>query len=58
MSISAVSGSSPSPVATDTERQVAVMKKTKDVEQQTAESLIELVKQAPTSTPGRIDTYA
>lgn len=34
------------------------MKKTKDVEQQTAESLVELVKQAPKSTPGRIDTYA
>lgn len=58
MSISAV-GSSPSPSAAsfETEREVSVMKKSKDVEKETAASLIELVKKAPTA-PGRIDTYA
>jgi hypothetical protein len=34
------------------------MKKTREVEKQTAEALIELVKRAPAVAPGRIDTYA
>jgi hypothetical protein len=46
MSISAVSGSS-APLPSDVDRQVAVMKKARDVEKATAEALLELVKQAP-----------
>jgi len=62
MSVSAVGSSSPDPVSSsaasrDVERQVTVMKRTRDVEQQAAESLIELVKKAQPA-PGRIDTYA
>lgn len=58
MSVSAVGSSSPSAASFETEREVSVMKKSKDVEKETAASLIELVKKAPTAAPGRIDTYA
>ena len=58
MSVSAVSGSSASSEAADLQRAAAVMKKTRDVEKQTADSLVQLVKQAPPAAPGRIDTYA
>ena len=46
MSISAVSESS-APLPSDVDRQVAVLKKARDVEKATAEALLELVKQAP-----------
>lgn len=58
MSVSSVSGSSASAEATEAQRAAAVIKKTRDVEKQTAEALVQLVKQAPTAAPGRIDTYA
>lgn len=57
MSVSAVS-SSVAAAALETDRAIAVMKKTRNVEQQTAESLIELVRRSPAVAPGRIDTYA
>lgn len=55
MTIPPVSGT-PSAEQLETDRQVKVMKKTKEVDQQVAESLLDLVKRAPTA--GRIDTYA
>ena len=59
MSISAVSGSSASEATPDVQRQVAVMKKARDVEKATAEALLELVKQGtPGPRGGRIDVYA
>jgi hypothetical protein len=58
MSIPAVSGSPQSPAAADFDRRLAVMKKERDVEQITAEALIELVKQAGPQGGGRINTYA
>lgn len=62
MSVSSV-GSSSSAASFEIEREVSVMKKSKDVEQQTADSLIELVKQAQPAqkgqaAPGRVDYYA
>lgn len=56
MSVSAASGTTAQ--ALENERAVSVMKKTRDVEKQTAESLIELVKQAPTAASGRLSVYA
>ena len=58
MSISGVSGSSSSPAPTAADREVAVLKKEREVEKQAAESLIQLVKEAPSPSAGRIDTYA
>jgi len=40
------------------QREVLVLKKQQDVAKDVASSLIELVKDAPTPAPGRIDTYA
>jgi hypothetical protein len=40
------------------QRQVAVLKKQQDVAREVAQSVIELVKEAPSPAPGRIDTYA
>jgi len=54
MSVSAV----PSPANVATDRAILVMKKTRNVEKQAAESLIELLKQVPSAARGRIDTYA
>lgn len=34
------------------------MKKTQDVSKAVGQSLVELVKAAPSAAPGRIDTYA
>lgn len=62
--MSAISGAARSAAALEIERETAVMKKTRDVETQTAASLIELVQQAPASgskpsgPTGRIDYYA
>ena len=53
MAISPVSGTAASQ---ELERSVAVMKRSKDVEKETAASLIELVKDA--SKGQKIDTYA
>jgi hypothetical protein len=53
MSISAVSRNS-APLPTDVDRQVAVMKKARDVEKATAEALLELVKQTPQRSVGGI----
>ena len=49
---------SPSAATREVEREVLVIKKTQDVEKQIAESLIDLVKDAPAPAPGRIDSYA
>lgn len=57
MSVSAVP-SSVAAAALETDRAIAVMKKTRNVEQKTAESLIELVRRTPSVASGRIDTYA
>lgn len=56
MSISSVSGNSAA--SREVERTVAVLKKTKDVEKATADSLTQLVKDAGPKPSGRIDTYA
>jgi hypothetical protein len=56
MSISAVSGSHAA--SSEVERTVAVLKKTKEVEKSTADSLTQLVKDAGPRSDGRIDTYA
>ena len=56
MSISSVSGSSAA--SREVERTVAVLKKTKDVEKATADSLTQLVKDAGPKPSGLIDTYA
>lgn len=68
--IGAPSGAVPSAAAIEIARETAVMKKTRDVEQQAAAALIDLVSQAAPSvqgrpgaqgargTSGRIDTYA
>lgn len=59
MDVSAVSGSHvpQSPAALD--RQVAVMKKSRDIEAATAEALLALVQPAPSGHIGRIiNTYA
>lgn len=58
MSISAVSGAAAVDLAT--ERLVAVMKKTRDVDQQAADALVRLVTDVaqPAARPGRIDVYA
>lgn len=59
MSVSAVSGAA-SPVDLATERVVAVMKKTRDVDRLAADALIRLVADVaqPAARPGSIDTYA
>lgn len=56
MSISAVSGNHAA--SREVERTVAVLKKTKEVEKSTADSLTQLVKDAGPKPGGRIDTYA
>jgi hypothetical protein len=38
------------------QREIAVMKKQQDVAKETAQAMVDLVKDAP--APGRIDTYA
>jgi hypothetical protein len=60
MSIGAISGNAAqSQAASDAERQIAVLKKGRDVEKAAADALIEVVKQAATPQgSGRIDTYA
>ena len=60
MAISAVSGNSAAHPPTDLDRQVAVMKKTRDIEKASAEALLELIKPAPSAGHiGRIiSTYA
>jgi len=58
MLTSSVSGSPASAEAAEAQRAATVLKKTQDVEKQTAESLVQLVKQAPPAAPGRIDAYA
>jgi phosphoribosylamine-glycine ligase len=45
--ISAASVSAASQAMTNTERQVAVMKKSRDVQEAQAQALVELIKQAP-----------
>jgi hypothetical protein len=56
MSISAVSGQNPA--SREVERTVAILKKTRDVEKATADSLTQLVKDAGPGPSGRIDAYA
>ena len=49
---------SPSATTREAQREVLVLKKQQDVAKDVANSLIELVKDAPAPAPGRIDTYA
>jgi hypothetical protein len=42
----------------DTERAVLALKKHQDVAKAVGQSLVDLVKAAPSPAPGRIDTYA
>lgn len=55
MSISPVSGNAASQ---EVERAVAVMKKTKEVEKATADSLTQLVKDAASTKGQRVSAYA
>lgn len=59
MTISAVSSNAPAAVPTDltTERTVAVVKTTLNLQRQTANALVKLVQDAAPQE-GRIDTYA
>ncbi len=60
MSISATSGYT-DPALLELQRQVAVMKKTADVQESQGQALVELVKQAAPQRPGvggRIDVLA
>jgi hypothetical protein len=49
---------SPSAATREVQREVLVLKKQQDVAKDIASSVVELVKDAPASAPGRIDTYA
>ena len=40
------------------QREALVMKKQQDVAKDVAQSLVELVKEAPKPAPGRVDSYA
>jgi len=55
MTSSAISNNA---VSREIQREALVMKKHQDVAKDVGQSLVELVKNAPTAAPGRIDTYA
>jgi hypothetical protein len=61
VSITAASISAAAQAAADNDRQIAVMKKSRDVQEATAEALVELVKQAapmPAHVGTRINVVA
>lgn len=55
MAIDPISNSA---AAREVQREALVMKKQQDVAKDVAQSLVELVKEAPKPAPGRVDTYA
>lgn len=55
MSVESISNTAAS---REIQREALVLKKQQDVAKEVAQSLVELVKDAPKPAPGRIDTYA
>ncbi len=55
MTTSAISNNAAS---REIQREALVMKKQQDVAKDVAQSLVELVKEAPKPAPGRVDAYA
>ncbi len=53
-----VNSASSSAAALEAQREVMVLKKQQDVTKEVGQALVELVKDAPSAAPGRIDTYA
>ena len=56
MSVSAESISAATQASIETDRQIAVMKKSRDIQQDTAEALVNLVKQATPPMPEHVGT--
>jgi len=56
MSVSAASISAATQASIETDRQIAVMKKSRDIQQDTAEALVNLVKQATPPMPEHVGT--
>jgi hypothetical protein len=56
MSVSAASISAATQASLETDRQMAVMKKSRDIQQDTAEALVNLVKQAAPPMPEHVGT--
>ena len=56
MSVSAASISAATQASIETDRQIAVMRKSRDVQQDTAEALVNLIKQATPPMPEHVGT--
>jgi hypothetical protein len=56
MSVSAASISAATQASIETDRQIAVMRKSRDVQQETGEALVNLIKQATPPMPDHVGT--